>query len=74
MEMKGRSVSERRSCRLIGISRSSYRYRPIGRDDGWLAVKLREIAKENPAAGYRTAWVYLRRDGFPVNHKRVLRT
>jgi transposase InsO family protein len=74
MEMKGRSVSERWSCRLIGISRSSYRYRPIGRDDGWLAVKLREIAKENPAAGYRTAWGYLRRDGFPVNHKRVLRT
>jgi len=41
-------------------------------DDG-LAAKLHEIAVDNPAAGYRTAWAYLRHDGVLVNHKRMQR-
>jgi putative transposase len=71
--MKQQSVSERRSCQLIGISRSSYRYQPIMRVDDGLAAKLHEIAAEDPTAGYRTAWAYLRHDGLLVNHKRVQR-
>jgi len=71
--MKQQSVSERRSCQLIGIWRSSYRYQPVVRDDGGLATKLHEIAAEDPTAGYRTAWAYLRQDGLLVNHKRVQR-
>ena len=71
--MKQQSVSERRSCQLIGIWRSSYRYQPVVRDDGDLAAKLHEIAAEDATAGYRTAWAYLRQDGLWVNHKRVQR-
>jgi len=71
--MKQQSVSERRSCQLIGISRSSYRYQPIMRVDDGLAAKLHEIAAEDPTAGYRTAWAYLRHGGLLVNHKRVQR-
>ena len=71
--MKQQSVSERRSCQLIGIWRSSYRYQPVVRDDSGLATKLHGIAAEDPTAGYRTAWAYLRRDGLLVNHKRVHR-
>jgi putative transposase len=71
--MKQESVSERRSCQLIGMWRSSYRYRPVVRDDGGLAAKLHEIAAEDATAGYRTAWAYLRQDGALVNHKRVQR-
>jgi len=71
--MKARSVSERRSCQLIGISRSSYRYRPIERPDDGLRARLHAIAGEDPTAGYRTAWAYLRREGWVVNHKRVQR-
>ena len=72
--MKDYNVSERRSCELVGISRSSYRYEPVRREaDAALAAKLREIAWENKVAGYRTAWAYLRREGIKVNHKRVYR-
>jgi len=71
--MKQQSVSERRSCQLIGLSHSSYRYQAAVRDDGRLAVRLHEIAAEDPTAGYRTAWAYLRHDGLLVNHKRVQR-
>jgi len=71
--MKQQSVSERRSCQLIGIWRSSYRYQPVVRDDGELATKLHKIAAEEATAGYRTAWAYLRQDGLLVNHKRVQR-
>jgi transposase InsO family protein len=72
--MKHYNVSERRSCELIGISRSSYRYEPTTKEtDAALAAKLREIAEENRVAGYRTAWAYLRREGMKVNHKRVYR-
>jgi len=71
-EMKEQSVSERRSCELIGMCRSSYRYHPIGRDHGWLAVRLREIAEEHPTAGYaRRGHSPLRRDGYVINHKRI---
>jgi transposase InsO family protein len=73
MEMKEQSVSERRSCQLIGICRSSYHYQPVDRGDAELISKLREIAKDNPTGGYRTAWAFLRRDGLVINHKRVQR-
>ena len=72
--MKHYNVSERRSCELIEISRSGYRYEPVSKEaDAALAAKLREIADENGVAGYRTAWAYLRRAGMKVNHKRVYR-
>jgi putative transposase len=71
--MKQRSVSERRSCQLIGMSRSSYRYRATSREGDKLGAKLHDIATEDPTAGYRTAWAYLRHEGVAVNHKRVQR-
>jgi len=43
-EMKQQSVSERRSCQLIGMARSSYRYRPIVQADDGSAAKLQDIA------------------------------
>jgi len=73
MEMKEQAVSERRSCRLIGISRSSYRYQPVDRRDADLTLKLRGMAEDHPTVGYRMAWAFLRRDGMIINHKRVQR-
>lgn len=73
-ELKERGVSERQSCALVSLSRSSYRYEPVSReDDRELAARLHSIAEEHPAAGYRMAWAYLRREGVRVNHKRVYR-
>lgn len=67
-------LAERRSCELVGISRTSYRYGPVEQpENGMLRTKLHEIAQEEPTAGYRPAWAYLRREGKVINHKRVQR-
>jgi putative transposase len=67
-------VSERRACRVVGICRSSVRYRPTGRhDEPALRQRLRELAAERRRFGYRRLHVLLRREGVPVNHKRVER-
>ena len=57
----------------MGMSRSSYRYEPVESEDDGLSDRLHELAKEDPTGGYRTAWAYLRREGWVVNHKRVQR-
>ena len=71
--LKGEGISERRSCGLAGIGRSSLRYEPRPRDDGELTERLKKIAHKRKRYGYRRAWALLRRDGEVVNHKRVWR-
>jgi putative transposase len=70
--LKGRKVSERRSCRIMGISRPGFRYQSR-RSDSELIEKLKAIAREHPRYGYRRACAVLRRSGERVNHKRVHR-
>jgi len=65
--------SERRACELTGIGRSSCRYQRRRRDDQALRERLRELAAERRRFGYRRLTVLLRREGWPVNHKRVYR-
>ncbi len=71
--LKERGLSERRSCVLIGMSRSGLRYQAHPRDDSDLAQRLREIARQHKRYGYRRALALLRRDRLKVNHKRVHR-
>lgn len=67
-------VSERRSCELVGLSRSVYQYQLQEREgDEELKARLVAIAQEQPHAGYRTAWAVLRREGMGINHKKVQR-
>ena len=67
-------LSERRACRLVGIGRSTLRYRGRGRtDEGQLRRRLLELAAERPRFGYRRLHALLRREGVVVNHKRVER-
>ena len=67
-------VSERRACRVVGLRRSTLRYRARGRDDEPdLRHRLRELAAERRRFGYRRLHVLLRREGHAVNHKRVER-
>lgn len=70
---KSRDVSERRSCELVGISRSSHRYIEHPRDDSELAERLKQISNKHKRYGYRRAWALLRREGVNVNLKRVHR-
>jgi len=56
------------------ISRTGYRYQPVEQlENDLLRAKLHEIAQEDPTAGYRPAWAYLRRERHVVNHKRIHR-
>jgi len=71
--LKDRRLSERRSCALAGIGRSSYRYQAHPRDDSPLVERLKAIASQHRRYGYRRAWDVLRRQGPRVNPKRVYR-
>lgn len=67
-------LSERRACRLVGVGRSTLRYRPRGRaDEEALRQRLRVLAAERPRFGYRRLHALLRREGVYVNHKRIER-
>jgi putative transposase len=59
---------------VIGQPRSCQRY--AGRKaqrDRCLAERIVELSRENPRYGYRRVWALLRREGWPVNKKRVHR-
>jgi putative transposase len=66
-------LSQRRACRLTGLSLSTCRYeaqRPAA--DAHLSGRITELALERRRFGYRRIW-QLRREGLHVNHKRVYR-
>jgi putative transposase len=67
-------LSQRRACRLTGLSLSTCRYeaqRPAA--DAHLSGRITELALERRRFGYRRIWQLLRREGLHVNHKRVYR-
>jgi putative transposase len=68
-------VSERRACRVAGQNRSTQRKqpRPPRDENERLASRLREIAKEHPRWGWKTAHTILLRDGWTINRKRTRR-
>jgi putative transposase len=66
-----------RACQLLGLNRGSYyrlRQDPAPPADA-LALRqaIEQIVLEFPAYGYRRVTKALQRDGWSVNHKRVLR-
>jgi putative transposase len=67
-----------RLCELMGVSRSWYYARPSAtqkkaRKDAVLRDAIERIVLEFPGYGYRRVTAALRREGWSVNHKRVLR-
>ncbi len=68
-----RGFSARTSCRLIGMSRSSFAYKRVSDKNAALAKRLRELAEEQPKLGCPMAWAQLRKEFAPLNIKRVRR-
>jgi putative transposase len=66
-------MSERRACRVVGCDRMTVRYRSRRPDDPKLRERLRALARERRRFGYRRLLIFLRREGFIVNHKRLFR-
>jgi len=67
------SVSERHSCRLLGVGRSTVRYRSTKTSDHALKDRLQVLANDRPRFGYRRLYLLLRREFGSLNHKRVYR-
>ena len=67
------AIGERRACHATGFHRSSQRYRPRRDPQVELRMRLRDLAAVRVRYGYSRLHVLLRREGWPVNHKRVHR-
>jgi putative transposase len=67
------SLSQRRSCRLANLQRSSVRYEPRRQVDPRFRHRLPELAAHYPRYGYELLTKKLRREGLLVNEKRVRR-
>lgn len=68
-------VSERRACRVTGQHRSTQRRprRPRPEAEEKLRARLRQIAREHPRWGWKTAHSIVRREGWHVNAKKTQR-
>ena len=67
-------ISERRACRLLGLSRTVLHYCSRGdRDSGELRGRIIDLATQRRRFGYRRIHALLRREGTVANHKRVQR-
>ena len=69
--LKSRRVSERRACRLTGLSRASAWYRPRGQ--GEERARLRALDERYPRYGCSTLHAMLRAEGLVRNAKRTPR-
>ena len=66
-------LSKRRSCRVLGVSRSLLQYTPRPDRNTGLRARLKELAEARRRFGSPRLHVLLRREGWTVNHKRVER-
>jgi putative transposase len=66
-------LSERQACRLLEVTRGTYRYEGVPDRNRDLRAVLIALAHEKKSYGYRRLWAVLTRRGWKVNLKRVHR-
>lgn len=66
-------VSTRRASSILLTSSSSYYYKPHPRDDRAERARIKEIAETRLRYGMPRIQVMLRREGWPINHKKTYR-
>ena len=71
--MERHGLSQRHACELVGLERSTLRYRCRRPDDSALRQRLRELAAERRRFGYRRLGWMLAREGHALNHKKLYR-
>ena len=67
------NISERRTCKVLGVARSTLKYKPVQHDDEALRLAMIRLAKAYGRYGYRKITQLLQIDGWKVNHKRIER-
>jgi len=65
--------SKRRAVHLVGLSRSYFYYQPHPRDDRAERARIREIAETRIRFGVWRIHTLMRREGWPINHKKTHR-
>jgi putative transposase len=65
--------SERQACIIIGLCRSSYRYKAKPKNDTVIRDRLRELAEQRHRFGAPRLHILLRREGYLINHKQTER-
>lgn len=71
---KGRGLSERRACALIGVARSSLDYKAkMPEKDAPVVKVMHTLSSQYPRYGYRRIHIFLRRHGLIMSHDRVYR-
>ena len=75
IEPSNQQLSISRQCKMLGVNRSSYYYRPkpIKLEDLELMRIIDELYLQNPCSGSRSLSRQLRRQGKKVNRKKVQR-
>lgn len=68
-----KKFSQNRSCRLVQLDVSTYRYQSVKKDDGELRNKIVSLAHQNKRFGFKRINALLKADGIEVNHKKVYR-
>jgi HTH-like domain len=66
-------LSQRHACELVGLDRSTMRYRCRRPEDTAIRERLRELAAERRRFGYRRLGWMLAREGHTINHKKLYR-
>ncbi len=69
----GYEVSARKACEVIRFQRATYYYKSYADPQWALRIRIRDLAQEHIAYGSRRLHVLLRREGWPINYKRVYR-
>jgi len=72
-ELAAAGVTQRRACWIAGTSRSWLAYEPAPSNDGELLAAIHTIRRRKPRWGYKRVHAWLRREGHPVNRKRIER-
>ena len=65
------NTSERLTCSVLNVSRSSLHYKPKVQDDDALRLAMIRLAKQYVRYGYRKITELLRIEGWRINHKKV---
>ena len=58
---------------VLMLPRASNRYRSVADEQAALRMRIRDLAQARVSYGYRRLQVFLQREGWGVNHKRVYR-
>jgi putative transposase len=66
-------VSQRRACDVLGVDRTTVRYRSQRSDDAGIRERMRALAAERRRFGYRRLHWLLGREGVSINHKKFRR-